>query len=282
MKTCTRCGKEYPLSNFSKSGGKGLLSHHCKQCNSETYYDRRNEKNVVDLDKGEIRSNLLKEVKRQLKAKGITQTALAKAVGVYPHNVTLWVKHDRPPSTPNLIAACQFLGIELPVELQIAKDGRLPLYIAPCAACGTLFPVYKRGVSCCSKKCSGKIMAVRQTGPLNATWKGGKHSTGGGYLMVSRAKEDGGRILEHRLVMQQHLKRKLAKTEYVHHKNGDRHDNRIENLELWVVKGRSKKDPLGQRLEDVLADLLNQPEIQGIEEAVDAAFRRVMKIEVVA
>jgi len=68
-----------------------------------------------------------------------------------------------------------------------------------------------------------------------------------GYLIVS-APGRKRQILAHRLVMSEHIGRELLPHENVHHINGDRLDNRIENLELW-----STRQPKGQRAKDKLA-----------------------------
>jgi hypothetical protein len=69
-------------------------------------------------------------------------------------------------------------------------------------------------------------------------------TTRNGY--VYRTGTGGGPL--HRLVMAEHLGRPLLKSENVHHVNGVRDDNRIENLELWT-----KSQPAGQRVTDKVA-----------------------------
>jgi hypothetical protein len=69
-----------------------------------------------------------------------------------------------------------------------------------------------------------------------------------GYFEI---RVDGRTIFQHRYVVEQHLGRPLLPEENIHHKNGVRHDNRLENLELWLTR-----QPSGQRVSDLIAFLI--------------------------
>jgi hypothetical protein len=79
------------------------------------------------------------------------------------------------------------------------------------------------------------------------------HVRNGGYVIrfdrsSPHANAVSGIVLQHREVMGEFVGRPLNANESVHHKNGVRHDNRIENLELWVAG-----QPAGQRVQDQVA-----------------------------
>lgn len=113
---------------------------------------------------------------------------------------------------------------------------------SPCVGCGK--PT--TGIRC--RPCYGISMSKEN----HPAWRGGR-SASKGYVRLSghhghpNANKSGS-ISEHVLIMSQHLGRPLQSHEEVHHKNGVRDDNRIENLELW-----STSQPAGQRVEDKIA-----------------------------
>ena len=91
--------------------------------------------------------------------------------------------------------------------------------------------------------CLRSIEGKKRIGPLHPNWKGGIITVDGYQKSWDNKKQV--YLMKHRLVMEQFLKRPLGRTEVVHHKNGDRGDNRIENLELW-----DNSHPDGQRISE--------------------------------
>jgi hypothetical protein len=82
----------------------------------------------------------------------------------------------------------------------------------------------------------------------NYFWKGGRRIDEDGYVLVKSPGHPhatkAGYVREHRLVMEKALGRYLRRNEVVHHRNKDKQDNRIENLELFATNGAHLKQEL--------------------------------------
>lgn len=116
-------------------------------------------------------------------------------------------------------------------------------HVITCEVCSKEFVVAaweirKRNPRFCSRQCSGKVNPARFL-PGNKHWnfKTGRRIDGDGYVKIldrSNPRAKSGYVLEHILIMEEHLGRQLTKDEVVHHINEVRTDNRLENLELMT------------------------------------------------
>lgn len=104
-----------------------------------------------------------------------------------------------------------------------------------------------------SKVCRKNGIRTQRTGPRSGAghpeWQGGRIVDKDGYVLLWTPDHPNRRkhtrhMLEHRLVMEQHLGRLLDPSEVVHHKNGNKQDNRIENLELFSSNGEHLRQTL--------------------------------------
>ncbi|MFE3484829.1 HNH endonuclease [Streptomyces griseus] len=143
-----------------------------------------------------------------------------------------WKDKGRP---DGLRIICRSCGSAAFQKLKVERNKR-------CPDCGVLVSPYR--TYCRTHK------AYQERSPK---WKGGRCMDPKGYVIITGQQghpnaRQGGQVAEHILVMAERLGRALLPCENVHHKNGIRNDNRIENLELW-----STSQPSGQRVEDKVA-----------------------------
>lgn len=110
--------------------------------------------------------------------------------------------------------------------------------------------------------------APRKRGAASHKWKGGLHINSSGYIAVYAPEHPRanlrGYVHEHRLVMEQFLGRPLTRTEYVHHINEDRTDNRIENL-VVLSRGEHSRvhDKAGRMRDHLTPDILRAAGLKG-------------------
>lgn len=122
---------------------------------------------------------------------------------------------------------------------------RVETYVSPSAvAKGLAVNKY------CSRTCARRHLS----GERHHAWKGGRLIDRNGYVIVLAPDHPNaksiGYVFEHRLVMEKHLGRYLTRQEVVHHKNGNRSDNRIENLELFASNAEHKRHEMHSTVRD--------------------------------
>ncbi len=130
---------------------------------------------------------------------------------------------------------------------QVGKSGSHNVWLFKCE-CGNEINLKRvqvtknnptKSCGCLRKETTSK----RMSGENHYNYKGKGSVDGGGYLTFRHGELRGVKI--HRYVYEQHYGITLTPNQNIHHINGDRLDNRIENLELWDTT-----QPSGQRVED--------------------------------
>jgi len=122
-----------------------------------------------------------------------------------------------------------------------------------CLWCGVTFKAVMRRKNIRRKFCSKSCMASSYYGKKSKVWNGGiisNHPSGYNLEFIGKDKYR----LQHRLVMETHLCRKLSRYEAIHHKNHNKKDNRLENLELMSLSDHQKLHMKERKCKNVLKE----------------------------
>lgn len=145
----------------------------------------------------------------------------------------VWIRPDLPPSHFGRMRYCSG---ECAVKAVHEKQKKQ--IIKKCRVCKKDFSIKKSKKNLrftCSHSCFGIEQARRISGSKNWNWKPPHERVlCGGYIQKRDKRYRSGYVYMHRWIMQQKIKRRLRPDEQVHHINGNRKDNRIENLQIMT------------------------------------------------
>jgi hypothetical protein len=160
---------------------------------------------------------------------------------------TITTKKNKPKSC---ICKCDFCGITFRREYTRTINRKRHFCNAKCAGLGYMRDSRygtKAAITIFDGKKHYRYYQKKENrkGENASNWKGGRKITPRGYVEIYKPEHPNsmvsGYIAEHRLVMANFINRFLEKEEVVHHINGDKTDNRIENLILFANDIEHKK-----------------------------------------
>lgn len=150
----------------------------------------------------------------------------------------------------------------------IGRDQQIPV---KCGICGEIRMIAASKIP--NSSFTGYCVDCARTGERSHFWKGGRFKHPNGYIQIRLTPDHKfygmadihHLVPEHRLIMAEHIGRALRDNEIVHHKNGIKDDNIIENLELldWRLHHKGyhapelEGEPTTQEVLETFKNLLN-------------------------